>query len=55
MAIIRITIRPIRTTGITGRIRTMATMGLHSIGMADIDITTATIIIGTITGITKLI
>jgi hypothetical protein len=39
-------------TGITDRIRTMATiMGLHSIGTAGIDITTATIvIIGTTTG-----
>jgi hypothetical protein len=35
----------IHTPTITDRIRTMATiMGLHSIGPADIDITTATVI-----------
>ena len=50
-----ITLTIIRTTAITDHIRTMVTiMGLHSIGTADIDIITATtVIIGTITGITK--
>jgi hypothetical protein len=34
----------IHTPTITDRIRTMAIMDLHSIGPADIDITTATVI-----------
>jgi hypothetical protein len=55
MGITLTTIGPIRTTAITDRTRTMATLtGLHTIGTADIDTTATTaIIIGTITGITK--
>jgi len=51
MGITRIIIRPILTMAITDR--TTGTMALHFIGTADIDITATTIIIGTITGITK--
>ena len=46
-----LSIRPILTMAITDR--TTGTMALHFIGTADIDITATTIIIGTITGITK--
>jgi hypothetical protein len=54
MGITLTTIGPIRTTAITDRTRTMATLtGLHTIGTADIDTTATTVTIGTITGITK--
>jgi hypothetical protein len=54
MGTTHITTGPIRTMATIDRIRTMATMGLHSIGTADTDITATTVIIGTITGTTKV-